>query len=78
MSDLIPLTALRDDGSGIVASCNAEAQMKLRLGEIGVVEGVRVERLYASPLGDPVAYRIFGAVVALRCEDAGSIEVRRV
>jgi len=36
-----------------------------------------VEALQKSPSGDPTAYFIRGAVIALRSEDAGKILVER-
>jgi len=41
------------------------------------LEGARVECIMKSPLGDPVAYLVKGAVIALRREDAASITVVR-
>ena len=44
--------------------------MQLRLFDLGLSRGERVETLMISPLGDPKAYRICGAVIALRDRDA--------
>ena len=55
----------------------ATGSMRRRLQDIGLVEGTRVECLQKSPSGDPVAYLIRGAVIALRSEDAGKILVER-
>ena len=49
--------------------------MATRLGDIGLVPGTKVTCLQRSPLGDPVAFRIRGAVIALRCEDTRRIIV---
>ncbi len=46
-----------------------------RLQELGFAPGGRVEVLFESPWGDPVAYYVRGAVVALRRRDAGTILV---
>lgn len=46
-----------------------------RLGDLGLIEGSRVKCLFRSPLGDPTAYEIKGAVIALRQRDARSIVV---
>jgi ferrous iron transport protein A len=43
--------------------------------DLGFIPGSRVEALRRSPLGDPVAYRIRGAVIALRRADAGRIHI---
>lgn len=48
-----------------------------RLGDLGWTAGTPVRCLRASPLGDPVAYGVRGAVIALRRSDGKSILVRR-
>lgn len=55
---------LRNDGS-----------MRRRLQDLGLIEGTRVECLQRSPSGDPTAYLIRGAVIALREEDSSKIIV---
>lgn len=52
------------------------APLRQRLLDLGFVPGTRVEVLFASPLGDPVAYRVEGAVVALRRGVARWVSVR--
>jgi len=44
-----------------------------RMLDLGLVPGTRVEALRVSPAGDPKAYRIRGAVIALRKEEAHKI-----
>lgn len=46
-----------------------------RLLDLGVVPGTMITAELSSTGGDPVAYRIRGALIALRREQAGSIEV---
>lgn len=46
-----------------------------RLRDLGLVEGTRVKCVLKSPLGDPCAYKIRGAVIAIRKEDASQIAV---
>ena len=55
-----------------IFSTNAERR---RLLDLGILPGTRIENVMPSPLGDPVAYRIRSAVVALRREQARMIEV---
>jgi DtxR family Mn-dependent transcriptional regulator len=47
-----------------------------RLLDLGVVPGTLVRAELASLSGDPVAYRIRGAMIALRREQADLIYVR--
>ena len=46
-----------------------------RLKDLGMVRGTKVKCVLRSPLGDPTAYKIRGAVVAIRDEDASSVMV---
>ncbi len=47
--------------------------MRRRLRDIGLIEGTEVECVGVSPGGDPSAYLIRGAVIAIRAEDAKKI-----
>ena len=49
--------------------------MGRRLRELGFLEGESVTCVGVSPLGDPHAYRVCGAVIALRNADADRVEV---
>jgi len=44
-----------------------------RLLDLGLVPGTRVKAEFASPAGDPVAYRVRGALIALRRQQADMI-----
>ena len=46
-----------------------------RMLDLGFVPGAEVSALQASPWGDPVAYGVSGAVIALRREDAARIAI---
>ena len=58
-----------------VASLLSRGSMRRRLQDIGLIEGTEVECVQKSPAGDPVAYRIRGALFALRSEDSSNILV---
>ena len=58
-----------------VASLLSRCSMRRRLQDIGLIEGTEVECVQKSPAGDPVAYRIRGALIALRSEDSSNILV---
>jgi Fe2+ transport system protein FeoA len=45
--------------------------------DLGIVPGTRVAAELRSPSGDPTAYRIRGAVIALRREQAELVHVSR-
>lgn len=52
--------------------------MRRRLRDIGIIEGTVVECLQKGPSGDPVAYEIRGATIAIRNTDSRDIAVRLV
>lgn len=64
------LTVLKPGESGKVVKLLGEGSIKRRLQDLGLVCGARVECLQKSPLGDPTAFSIKGAVIALREEDS--------
>jgi len=62
----------------LVSGMYSQGGMRRRLRDMGLVEGAEVECLMKSPLGDPVAYLIKGAVIALRREDAAAVTVEEI
>ena len=58
-----------------VAEITATGSMRRRLLDLGVISGTNIECLQKNPAGDPVAYNIRGAVIALRTEDSKDILV---
>jgi DtxR family Mn-dependent transcriptional regulator len=71
------LSALREgEASNIVnISPSILGGERRRLLDLGLVSGTRVERDFDSMLGSPTAYRVRGAVIALRKEQADRIFV---
>lgn len=67
------LCDLSPGDQGEVCALTTGGAMRRRLMELGLVEGTRVECLCRSPGGDPSAYRIRGAVIALRNKDAAGV-----
>ena len=49
--------------------------MRRRMLDMGLTRGARATCLYKSPAGDPTAYFIRGAVIALRAEEAADVRV---
>lgn len=60
-------------GSAVVRSVHTSGDMRRRLFDLGLLPGARVSCLYAAPSGNPRAYLIKDAVIALRSSDADSI-----
>lgn len=76
----MPLTQLPAGASARVLALDDACQglPRRRLLDLGLTPGARLEAAFASPLGDPVAYRVRGALIALRREQAGWIWVEEV
>ena len=72
----ISLSALRDGQRARVAALHLSGGMRRRVQDLGLVPGTRVTCVRRALPGDPIAYRIRGAVVALRKCDAAQIEVQ--
>ena len=75
MAKAYPLTDVPEGKKGTVKQLLPSGSLRRRLLDIGLVEGTNVECLQKSPAGDPVAYLIRGAVIALRSEDASAVLV---
>lgn len=56
-----------------VSALRTEGSMRRRLLDIGLIENTDVECLGRSPAGDPSAYLIRGAVIAIRAADCRGI-----
>ena len=73
----LSLCALRVGQSARVTALEAGSGMRRRLLDIGLIPGTRVTCVAKSPAGDPAAYLIRGAVIAIRSEDSRAILIRR-
>ena len=58
-----------------VKGLNSSGALRRRLLDMGIVEGTRVECLGMSPGGDPKAFLVRGAVLAIRGQDCRDIMI---
>ena len=75
---IIPLHLLPTESFGKVKELRASGNMLRRMFDLGLIQGTVVESLRRSPSGDPTAYQVRGAVIALRSEEASNIFVEKV
>lgn len=75
MNDTIALNKLPVGRFGRVRGLTADGGARRRLLDLGLIRDTIVESLRKSPAGDPIAYQIRGAVIALRAEEASTILV---
>ena len=71
------LTDLNEGEKAQVLELKSDEDIRRRLMDIGLVEGTEVTCVQKSPCGDPVAYLIRGAIIAIRCEDSDKIIIGR-
>lgn len=63
--------------TAVVRTLCSSGGIRRRFLDIGLVSGTKVTCLMKSPCGDPTAYLIRGAVIAIRRKDAADILVQR-
>lgn len=73
MSQCNSLYDLKQGQTAKIKAIVSTGGIRRRLQDIGLIEGTEVECLQKSPAGDPIAYLIRGAVIALRSEDSSKI-----
>lgn len=73
---MIPLSRVPEGRAARVVRLLTTGEMRRRLQDIGLRQGTKIECLQKSPAGDPVAYYVRGAVIALRSEDSDHIMVQ--
>ena len=61
---------------GLSSAC--QGTQRRRLLDLGVVRGTEIEAELVAAAGDPVAYRVRGALIALRREQASWIAIERI
>lgn len=76
----VPLHALRPGEEGRVLSLSRRCRgpERRRFLDLGVLPGTVIRAEMRSPNGDPTAYRIRGALIALRAEQAEFIRIERL
>lgn len=78
MEKTFRLCDLRPGERSVVRALETTGAMRRRLLDIGLVEDTAVECLGTSPGGDPAAYLIRGAVIAIRSEDSRGVLLREM
>lgn len=72
------LNELKKGDKAIIKELKIEGSMKRRLLDIGLIKNSIVECVLESPLKDPKAYWIRGALIAIRDNDAKKIIIEGV
>lgn len=77
MQDTRKLSEIDVGEKVVVCKINFSEKISRRLYDIGIIKDTVIECVGRSPLKDPSAYLIRGAVIALRSEDSENIIVRK-
>ncbi len=70
------LNDLKPGEKAIVSSLLSTGSIRRRLLDMGLIENTVVECVGKSPAGDPAAFLVRGAVIALRSDDSQNILIR--
>lgn len=71
----ISLSSLPIGKKARVSKLISDGTVRRRLLDLGLIGGTEIEPLYKSPSGNPVAYLIRGAVIAMRTDVSDRILV---
>ena len=74
-SEQLPLNRLPIGKKASVTCLLTDGAARRRMLDLGMIDGTEIQPLYQSPSGNPVAYLVRGAVIALRSDIAGKIIV---
>ena len=77
MADIQSMDHMEEGQTATVAGIRLSGSMRRRLQDIGIIEGTNIKCLQKSPAGDPIAYLIRGAVIALRSEDSANVMMKK-
>lgn len=75
LADRLSLSDLDVGSSCRVNSVELVGLLRRRILDLGIIPGTVVECIRKSPAGDPTAYGVRGATIALRHDDASQIKV---
>ena len=76
MNTTLCLNDITPGQTAVIKQLNINGSMRRRLLDIGLIDGTKVECVGKSVLGDPSAFLIRGAVIAIRSEDCKNILIR--
>lgn len=76
--NVYPLNYLPLGKKARVRDLISDGSTRRRMLDLGIIFDTEVEALQKSPSGDPIAYSIRGAVIALRSEEASQILVEEI
>ena len=73
MGKIISLREMEPGQRARITELTASGSIRRRLLDIGLVEGTEIKCVGKSPAGDPAAFYIRGAIIAIRSEDGSNV-----
>jgi ferrous iron transport protein A len=70
------LDQLEEGQSATIVDVDGEDAVAIRLLEMGLTDGERIQSLGAAPLGDPLEFQVRGYRISLRKSEARRVMVR--
>lgn len=74
-NDYFPLSEAHKGKEYIIKYINSSSINPDRYSGYGILPDAKIKKLFSSPSGNPSAYEIMGAVIALRTEDSQNIYI---
>ena len=78
MNDLVKMSTLSPGERATVCEISRSSDLRRRFFDVGLINNSEIECVCVSPMGDPKAYMIKGAIIAIRARDACRVLVRRI
>lgn len=66
------------NGASVVVRSISTSALKVKLMEMGIIEGKLLTVLFRAPFGDPIAVDVDGYILSLRLEEAALINVESI
>ena len=78
MAEILDNLASLEHGEKAVIVSFSDAELSLKLLEMGCTPGEEVELEKVAPFGDPIAINISGYVLSLRKAEAATVRIRKI
>lgn len=75
---MVSLDELQPGEKAVVRHISPACLLRKRLMDLGLMDGTQIDCLHKARSGDPIAYDIRGAVIALRRRDIHDIEIELI
>ena len=75
MPEMSTLDKLEPGQTARVKKVGGNGAVRRRILDMGLTNGVQIEMVRTSPLGDPIEYKLRGYHLSLRKEEASQIDV---